>query len=68
MQMKCYYTERVRQNFKKMVKKWFSSKTTYKDLTEEPIIKQADKRKEKKKKLHRKHTSFNWLGKKLSEI
>lgn len=52
-----------------MVKKWYSSRTTYKDLTEEPIIRQADKRKAKKRiKLHRKHTSFNWLGKKTPEI
>lgn len=33
-----------------MVNKWCSSKTTCKSLTEEPIIRQVDKRKEKKKK------------------
>lgn len=53
-----------------MVKKWCSSKTACKDLTEKPTIRQADKRKEKKrkKKLHRKHTGFNWLGKKVRNI
>lgn len=48
-----------------MVRKLWSSQTTYEVLTEELIIRQADKRKEKKRKnLHRKHTSFNSLGKK----
>lgn len=36
---------------------------------EEPTIRQAGKIKEKKKKkLHRKCTSFNWLGKKVRNI
>lgn len=39
---------RSEKDKKKMVKKRYSSRTTYKDLTEEPIIRQADKRKAKK--------------------